>query len=105
LEGAVATLLVETQTGAIVAAVGSGLLDLVDAAGAMAELARQTARVEEHLGSHEPLEDLLVTSARSRYLLRPLDTGEKRFLLMILDRRKGDLGKARGALAAIAAEL
>jgi CheY-like chemotaxis protein len=105
MEGVVATLLVETATGAIVAAIGSGLLDLVDTAGALAELARQKARVEEKLGGLEPLEELLVTSARSRYLLRPVDTGEDRFLLMILDRRKGDLSKARGALAAIAADL
>ncbi|HKH49766.1 MAG TPA: response regulator [Thermoanaerobaculia bacterium] len=105
LEGVIATLLVETATGTVVAAIGSRLLDLVDAAGAMAELARQKARVEERLGGHEPLEELLVTSARSRYLLRPVGLGENRFLLMILDRRKGDLGKARAALAAITAEL
>jgi CheY-like chemotaxis protein len=105
LEGVIATLLVETGTGTVVAAIGSRLFDLVDAASAMAELARQKSRVEERLGEHEPLEELLVTSARSRYLLRPVGLGENRFLLMILDRRKGDLGKARGALAAIAAEL
>jgi CheY-like chemotaxis protein/predicted regulator of Ras-like GTPase activity (Roadblock/LC7/MglB family) len=104
IEGAVATLLIETETGALVAATGSGLLDLVDAAAAMAGLAQQKARAEEHLG-REPLEEILVTSARSRYLLRPVDPAGKHFLLMILDRRKGDLGKARTALAAIAAEL
>ena len=105
VDGAVATLLVETRTGAVVAAISSKLLDLEDAAGATAELARRKAEIEERMGLRESVEELLVTTSRSFYLMRPVDTGEKHFLLMILDRRKVDLAVAQDELAAIAREL
>ena len=105
VDGAVATLLVETRTGTVVAAISSKLLDLEDAAGATAELARRKAEIEERMGLRESVEELLVTTTRSFYLMRPVDTGEKHFLLMILDRRKADLDVAQDELAAIAREM
>jgi CheY-like chemotaxis protein len=105
VEGAVATLLVETATGNVVAAIGSKLIDLEDTAGAMAELARRRAGVEERIGLRDALEELLVTSARRYYLIRPVGSDETHFLLMILDRRKADLTVARAEAEAIAAEL
>lgn len=105
VDGAVATLLVETRSGSVVAAIGSKLLDLEDAAGATAELARRKAEMEERMGLRESVEELLVTTTRSFYLMRPVDTGEKHFLLMILDRRKADLDVAQDELAAIAREM
>lgn len=105
VDGAVATLLVETRTGAVVAAISSKLLDLEDAAGATAELARRKTEMEERMGLRESVEELLVTTSRSFYLMRPVDTGEKHFLLMILDRRKADLTAAQDELTAIAREL
>lgn len=105
VEGAVSTLLVETQTGAVVAAVGSKLLDLEEAAGATAELARSKQEVEQRMGRGEAVEELLVTSTRGYYLMRPVEEGDERFLLMILDRRKGDLDQARIELEAIAREM
>lgn len=105
VDGAVATLLVETETGAVVAATGSKLVDLEDAAGATAELARRKAEMEERMGLRDAVEELLVTTTRRYYLMRPVDTGEKHFLLMILDRRKADLTEAQTELEAIAAEL
>lgn len=105
VDGAVATLLVETRTGTVVVAISSKLLDLEDAAAATAELARRKAEMEERMGLRESVEELLVTTTRSYYLMRPVDTGEKHFLLMILDRRKADLDIAQDELAAIAREM
>jgi DNA-binding response OmpR family regulator len=105
VDGAVATLLVETRTGSVVAAISSKLLDLEDAAGATADLARRKAEMEERMGLRESVEELLVTTSRSFYLMRPVDTGEKHFLLMILDRRKADLTAAQDELTAIAREM
>jgi DNA-binding response OmpR family regulator len=103
--GAVATLLVETRTGSVVAAISSKLLDLEDAAGATADLARRKGEMEERMGLRESVEELLVTTSRSFYLMRPVDTGEKHFLLMILDRRRADLTAAQDELTAIAREM
>ena len=61
----------------------------------------------ERAGGRRPeiARELLVTTTRRYYLMRPVETGEKHFLLMILDRRKADLAEAQSELEAIAAEL
>lgn len=106
VEGALATLLAEIRTGSVTAAaVGSRSVDLEAAAAGAAELARRKGAVEEQMGLREAVEELLVTSARHSYLIRPLGSGEVLFLLMILDRRKADLAAAQSALAAIAESL
>lgn len=104
VDGALATLLAEIQTGAVTAAaVGSRSVDLEAAAAGAAELVRRKDAVEEHMGLREAVEELLVTSARHFYMIRPL--GEGLFLLMILDRRKADFAAAQSSLAAIAETL
>ena len=92
-------------TGAVVAATGSKLVDLEDAAGATAELARRKTEMEERMGLRDAVEELLVTTTRRYYLMRSVGSGEEHFLLMILDRRKADLTEAQTELEAIAAEL
>jgi len=106
VEGALATLLAEIGTGSVTAAaVGNRSVDLEAAAAGAAELARRKGTVEEKLGLREAVEELLFTSARQVYLIRPLGAGEELFLLMILDRRKAGLAAAQSALAAIAETL
>jgi DNA-binding response OmpR family regulator len=103
VEGALATLLAETRTGAVVAAaVGARQVDIEAAAGMAAELARSKGEVEERMGLREAVEEILLTSTRHFYLVRPLGSGEGHFLLMILDRRKSELAAAQAALALIA---
>jgi predicted regulator of Ras-like GTPase activity (Roadblock/LC7/MglB family) len=109
VEGVLATVLAETRNGAVAAAaVGSHPVDPEAAAAAVAPLVRQMSDVEERLGLRETVEELLLTSSRSTYLIRPVgsgnDSGNERFLLMILDRRS-DLAAARAALARIAETL
>jgi len=109
VEGALATLLAETRTGAVIAAaVGARRVDLEAAAAAAAELAGKKDEVETKMGLLEALEEIHFTTARRAYLLRPLGSGEERFLLMILDRTVSDLAglaAARTALAEIAETL
>jgi CheY-like chemotaxis protein len=109
VEGVLATVLAETRNGAVAAAaVGSHPVDPEAAAAAVAPLVRQMSDVEERLGLRETVEELLLTSSRSTYLIRPVgsgnDSGKERFLLMILDRRS-DLAAAQAALARIAETL
>lgn len=104
VEGVIATLLADTASGAVIAAaLGSKPVDLEAAAAATAEFARRKGDLEETTGLRETIEELLLTASKRCYLVRPLE--DKRFLLMILDRRKTDLAQAQAELAAIAREL
>jgi CheY-like chemotaxis protein len=106
VEGSLATLLVETASGNLVAAaIGAKGVDLEVAARATAELARQKPRVEETIGLKDAVEELLLTSARRYYLLRPMGTEDRMFLLLVLDRSKANLAAAQEELAAMEKEL
>jgi CheY-like chemotaxis protein len=106
LEGSLATLLVETATGDLIAAaVGAKGMDVEVAAAAVAELARQRPRVEQKIGLRDTVEEVLLTSARRYYLLRPVGSGDRMFLLLVLDRGKANLAAAQAELAAIEREL
>lgn len=105
VEGNLATLLVETATGTLVAAIiGAKGVDVEVAAAATAEFARQKPRMEERIGLKDLVEEVLLTSKRRYYLLRPVGSGD-RFLLLVLDRTKANLGAAQEELAAIEREL
>lgn len=105
VEGTLATLLVETATGSLLAAaIGAKGVDLEVAAAATAEFARQKTRVEDRIGLKDAVEEVLLTSTRRYYLLRPVGPGD-RFLLQVLDRKKANLAAAQKELAAIEREL
>ena len=102
LEGFLATLLVETATGSLLAAaIGAKGVDLEVAAAATAEIARHKPRVEARIGLKDAVEEVLLTSARRYYLLRPVGEGDRRFLLLVLDRKRANLAAAQQGLAAI----
>lgn len=102
LEGSLATLLVETATGNLIAAaIGAKGVDVEVAAAATAEIARQKPRVEERIGLKDAFEEVLLTSARRYYLLRPVGSGGRIFLLLVLDRTRANLTAAQQGLAAI----
>ena len=102
LEGSLATLLVETATGNLIAAaIGAKGVDVEVAAAATAELARQKPRVEERIGLKDTFEEVLLTSTRRYYLLRPVGGGGRMFLLLVLDRTRANLAAAQKGLAAI----
>ena len=102
LEGSLATLLVETATGNLIAAaIGAKGVDVEVAAAATAELARQKPRVEERIGLKDTFNEVLLTSTRRYYLLRPVGSDGRMFLLLVLDRTKANLTAAQEGLAAI----
>jgi CheY-like chemotaxis protein len=106
LEGSLATLLVETATGNLIAAaIGAKGVDVEVAAAATAELARQKPRVEERIGLKDTFSEVLLTSTRRYYLLRPVGSDGRMFLLLVLDRKKANLTTAQEGLAAIEREL
>jgi CheY-like chemotaxis protein len=102
LEGSLATLLVETATGTLIAAaIGAKGVDVEVAAAATAELARQKPRAEERIGLKDTFNEVLLTSTRRYYLLRPVGSDGRMFLLLVLDRTKANLTAAQEGLAAI----
>jgi CheY-like chemotaxis protein len=102
LEGSLATLLVETATGNLIAAaIGAKGVDVEVAAAATAELVRQKPRVEERIGLKDTFEEVLLTSTRRYYLLRPVGAGGRTFLLLVLDRKLANLTAAQKGLADI----
>jgi len=106
LEGSLATLLVETATGKLIAAaIGAKGVDLEVAARATAELARQKPRIDETIGLKDAVEEVLLTSTRRYYLLRPVGSEDRTFLLLVLDRSKASLTAAHEELAAMEREL
>jgi CheY-like chemotaxis protein len=106
VEGSLATLLVETASGNLVAAaIGAKGVDLEVAARATSELVRQKPRVEETIGLKDAVEELLLTSARRYYLIRPVGSEDRMFLLLVLDRSKANLTAAQEELAAMEREL
>jgi hypothetical protein len=56
--------------------------------------------VEERIGLKDAVEEILLTSTRRYYLLRPVGSGD-RFLLLVLDRARANLAAAQEGLAAI----
>lgn len=106
LEGSLATLLVETATGKLIAAaIGAKGVDLEVAARATAELARQKPRIDETIGLKDAVEEVLLTSTRRYYLLRPVGSEDRMFLLLVLDRSKASLTAAHEELGAMEKEL
>jgi predicted regulator of Ras-like GTPase activity (Roadblock/LC7/MglB family) len=85
-KGVEAILLVETA-GVVVAAAGEG-----EKRGA--EVAATVSRFLRDRGLGEILQEVLVTTADHYWLVRPVGIGQ-RFLLLILDRHRGNLARAQ----------
>ncbi|MFP5285399.1 MAG: response regulator [Thermoanaerobaculia bacterium] len=107
IKGAAALLLAEIASGAVIGSVGgSDGVDLGSAsAAAIAQLLRQKQRIAEQLGLHDPLQEVLLSTADRYYVVRALGLGEGYFLLLILDRDKANLARAQLDLVAIERDL
>jgi CheY-like chemotaxis protein len=107
IKGVAALLLAEIASGAVIGSVGgSDGVDLGSAsAAAIAQLLRQKQRIAEQLGLHDPLQEVLLSTADRYYVVRALGLGEGYFLLLILDRDKANLARAQLDLVAIERDL
>ena len=107
IKGSAALLLAEIASGAVIAATGgSPGVDLGQATvAAVAQLLRQKQRIADQLGLHDPLQEVLLTTADRYYVVRSLGLGEGYFLLLILDRDKANLARAQLDLVAIERDL
>ena len=97
IDGYVAAALVDGDSGMAMATDGSGV-DLAVAAAGNAEVLKAKRKVAAALKLNDNIEDILISLGRQYHLLRPLESNDKVFLYVVIDRAKSNLAMARHEL-------
>lgn len=100
IDGYVASALVDTESGMLLAGDGTGI-DLDLAAAGNSEVIRAKRKVAASLKLNDTVEDVLISLTRQYHLLRPLESNQKLFLYVVLDRTKSNLALARHELRSL----
>jgi len=94
ISGATAAMIVDSESGMILAQAGSGFnLDL--AAAGNTEVVRAKRKTMAALKLNDRIEDMLITLGKQFHILRPLVTKENIFIYSVLDKANANLAMAR----------
>lgn len=97
LDGYVAAALVDAESGMLLASDGTGI-DLDLAASGNTEVLRAKRKVANALKLNDVIDDILISLTKQYHLIRPLESNQKLFLYLALDRSKSNLAMARHEL-------
>ncbi|MBN8755092.1 MULTISPECIES: hypothetical protein [Variovorax] len=103
-DGAMCAAVVDSSSGMMLGAAGTGV-DLEVAAAGNTEVVRAKLKTMRSLGLNDVIEDILITLGKQYHLLRPLAQKEGVFIYYVLDKAKSNLALARRKLQEVEKEI
>lgn len=97
LDGALCCAVVDSGSGMMLGAAGTGV-DLEVAAAGNTEVVRAKLKTMRSLGLNDVVEDILITLGKQYHLIRPMSRKEGVFIYYVLDKGKANLALARRKL-------
>lgn len=97
IDGYVASALVDADSGMVLATDGSGV-NLEIAGAGNSEVLRSKRKVANNLKLNDTIEDILISLTKQYHIIRPLESNQKLFLYLVLERSRSNLAMARHEL-------
>lgn len=106
IDGAVAALLVDYQSGMALGQAGdASVINLDVAAAGNTDVVRSKMRTMESLGLDDKIEDILITLGKAYHLINLPESHPGLFLYVVLDKSRANLAMARHKLAALSTQI
>lgn len=103
-DGALCAALVDSSSGMILGAIGSGV-DMEVAAAGNTEVVRAKMKTMKALNLNDTIEDILITLGKQYHIIRPMLRKEGLFIYLVLDKTKSNLALARRKVLEVEKEM